>query len=245
MILALELYFKLPFGRLNQNTLEVKQLAALINRTNSSVALRLVNYAACDPYILSSGRHGMASGKNRCMPYWNEFANNKELLFLEAEIIRAKIQNRTIESNLNIKEEDYVGKDRETVIRARVNQNAFRSMILSNYESRCAISGIDIPMLLVASHIKPWAVDAENRLNPENGICFSPLYDRLFDSGLITVMDDFSVLLSKELLDKRNTVYFKEYIAPISGKKLQLPIEHYPNINFLQYHYDNIFSRHN
>ena len=73
MILALDLYFKLPFGRLNRTTPEVKELAALIGRTNNSVALRLVNYAACDPYIRNTGRTGMTSGMDKCMPYWNHY----------------------------------------------------------------------------------------------------------------------------------------------------------------------------
>ncbi len=61
MIVVLELYFKLTFGRLNRNTPEVKALAQLIGRSDNSVALRLVNYAACDPYILNSGRHGVGT----------------------------------------------------------------------------------------------------------------------------------------------------------------------------------------
>ena len=55
MILTLALYFQLPFGRLNHTTAEVKELAKLMNRTENAVALRLVNFAACDPYITESG----------------------------------------------------------------------------------------------------------------------------------------------------------------------------------------------
>ena len=59
MILTLALYFQLPFGRLNHTTAEVRDLAKLINSTENAVALRLVNFAACDPYIINSGRTGM------------------------------------------------------------------------------------------------------------------------------------------------------------------------------------------
>ena len=52
MILTLALYFQLPFGRLNHTTAEVKELAKLMNRTENAVALRLVNFAACDPWDL-------------------------------------------------------------------------------------------------------------------------------------------------------------------------------------------------
>jgi putative restriction endonuclease len=44
-------------------------------------------------------------------------------------------------------------------------------MILANYSTKCAITGIDIPELL-ASHIVPWSINENERLNPENGISF-------------------------------------------------------------------------
>ena len=58
-------------------------------------------------------------------------------------------------------------------------------MVLSNYDSKCAITGIDIPQLLYASHIIPWSQNENERLNPENGICLSALYDKAIDKGLI------------------------------------------------------------
>ena len=69
-IVVLNLYYKLPFGKLNRGTKEVKELAALMGRTNNSVAMRLSNFAACDPYIISTGRHGLEAGKVQCQPYW-------------------------------------------------------------------------------------------------------------------------------------------------------------------------------
>lgn len=87
-ILALSLYFQLPFGKLHTSTKEVAELAKLINRTVNSVALRLVNYAACDPYILATGRHGMVAGAQQCMPYWNEFATQKETFFMKRKRLR-------------------------------------------------------------------------------------------------------------------------------------------------------------
>ena len=102
LILALSVYFQLPFGRLNRTTPEVVELAKLIGRTSNSAALRLVNFAACDPYIINSGRTGMVSGRTVCMPIWEEFANDKERLFKEAQIIKAKLQNQSLENSLNL-----------------------------------------------------------------------------------------------------------------------------------------------
>lgn len=245
MVVVLDLYFKLPFGRLNKNTSEVKALAKLIGRTDNSVALRLVNYAACDPYIIETGRHGMSSGKDRCMPYWNLYVNDKESLFLRAEEIKARLSNKSLDQQLKLQPIDFIGQERETVIRQRVNQYSFRTMILSNYEYKCAITGIDIPELLVASHIIPWADDVNNRLNPTNGICLSPLYDKMFDRGLIGIREDYSIEISKELKNNIGKDYYDSHINIISDRKLRLPIEHIPEISFLEYHYNNIFSPHN
>lgn len=245
MILALDLYFKLPFGRLNRTTPEVKELAALIGRTNNSVALRLVNYAACDPYIRNSGRTGMTSGMDRCMPYWNHYANNKEELFLKAEEIKAQMAKKPIEQLLSLTPDDFIGKEREAVIRQRVNQSSFRSMILANYNETCAISGICLPQLLIASHIIPWAENENERLNPENGICLSPLYDKAFDKGFIGIRPDYTIAISNELKEYKSKEFYTNFFSSIENQMINLPEEHAPNTSFLEYHLSHIFSKHN
>ncbi|MGM9803603.1 MAG: HNH endonuclease [Muribaculaceae bacterium] len=245
MILALALYFKIPYGRMNDTTPEIMALANLINRSPNSVAIRLGNFAACDPYIIASGRKGMPGSEKVCKPFWDEFVDNREGLFYEEQRIIAKLADKPIEKVLNLKEEDFIGKEKHTVVKVRINQQAFRSMILSNYQNTCAISGIDIREILVASHIVPWADDVSNRLNPENGICLSPLYDRLFDRGLITVDENYCVRLSYELKQRSERDYYGQFLAPIDNLRLMLPIEHWPDKNFLKYHCENIFAPHN
>ena len=62
LILNLNVYFQLPFGRLNLATLEVKELARLIGRSENSAALHIVNFTACDPYITEFGHTGIPAG---------------------------------------------------------------------------------------------------------------------------------------------------------------------------------------
>ena len=117
-------------------------------------------------------------------------------------------------------------------------------MVLSNYQERCAISGINITELLVASHIVPW-VDSnpQQKLNPENGICLSSLYDKAFDRGLITISpDDFTICLSSALLEYESQDYFDKYFNCFNGNKMVMPIEHKPNRDFLAYHREKIFK---
>ena len=244
LILTLSVYFQLPFGRLNRTTKEVKELAHLIGRSDNSAALRLVNFAACDPYITESGRTGMIAGMKICKPIWDEFAGNKEKLFLEAQRIKANLLHKPIEETLHITTKELEGKEKETVIKQRVNQSAFRSMILYNYEEHCAITGINIPDLLVASHIIPWADSTTTqKLNPENGICLSALYDKAFDRGLITISpDDYTVCLSSALREYETQEYYNKHFGCIAGQPLIMPIEHRPNRDYLAYHRDRIFK---
>lgn len=155
-----------------------------------------------------------------CKPVWDEYVNDKERLYREAAEIRARLQKQTLEESLSIKPLDFVGHERETIIRQRIDQNAFRSMILNNYNETCAITGINDKRLLIASHIIPWAEREDTRLNPENGICFSALYDRAFDKGLITVRpDDYTVMISVSLKDALKNDAYREYFEKNKEKK--------------------------
>lgn len=136
------------------------------------------------------------------------------------------------------------GKDIVSITNQRKGQDYFRRMILANYGSRCALTGIDIPQLLLASHIIPWSDKShtKERLNPCNGICLSALYDRAFDKGLITVSpDDYTVTLSSALLEYETQEYFDKHFKCISGRRLTMPTEYEPDRKFLAYHRDNVF----
>lgn len=255
MILALSVYFQLPFGRLNQTTPEVIELASLLNnRTPGSAAMRLCNFAACDPAIAGTIgpngtiRTGLVGGSTVCKPIWDRYADNKEQLFTDAARIKAARLHKTIEQTLSqqsqSKLQGLTGASRQQMVNVRINQEAFRRMILNNYDTKCAITGIDIPELLVASHIIPWAKREDTRLDPENGICLSPLYDKAFDRGYIGVDKNYHVLLSTELKQKLNRDYFHKYFAPIEGLQISLPYDHKPNKDYLEYHLDNIFEKH-
>lgn len=136
------------------------------------------------------------------------------------------------------------GEDVASETKRRKGQDYFRRMILSNYGCRCALTGIDIPQLLLASHIIPWRDKShkKDRLNPENGICLSALYDKAFDKGFITFSpDDYSVQLSSALLENETKEYYEQHFGCIIGRKLTLPTEYLPNRDFLAYHRDHVF----
>lgn len=86
----------------------------------------------------------------------------------------------------------------ERLVVQRVGQEVFRQGLLEYWQGRCAVTGLAIPELLRASHIKPWAAcetDAE-RLDVFNGLLLSPNFDAAFDRGLITVSPQAKILVS-------------------------------------------------
>ena len=243
LVLTLDLYFRLPFGRLVSTNSDIIELANLIGRSNNAVALRLVNFAACDPVIIESGRTGMVGGFSICKPIWDEYSGQKEKLFYEAQEIKAHLLNSSVEKVLQIQDNELQGLDRLTYVKQRINQQAFRSMILNIYEKRCAITGINIPDMLVASHIIPWSENTQERLNPENGLCLSALYDKAFDKGYISFDNNYRVIFADKLKSYHNETFYEKHFAPIEGMVIFLPEYHRPNKKFLEWHRDTLFNK--
>ena len=246
LTLALNLYLKLPFGKLHSGNPEIIRLAKIIGRTSGSVAMRLNNFASVDPYHQQRGIGGLPGGKKQVELIWNEFINNKDELLFKSERILAEKENVAIENKFAevLKGTEHLkGEYKLREVKTRVNQNVFRQIVMANYDNRCAITGIDIPDLLVASHIIPWSKNEKERLNPENGICLSPLYDRAYDKGYIGINEKFEILISAELKKKNKKEYYLQYFTSLIGKKIILPKKYYPKKEFLVFHLDMIFRR--
>src|SRR5690606_3656303 len=130
------------------------------------------NFARFDPIQQLRGIKGSTNGSYLDEEIWNEFHENWDELAFESEKLLAELKNEPL---INKVVEDEVlplleGKERETLVRVRVNQGFFRTTVLTSYLNSCCITGINIPDLLIASHIIPWSKDEKNRVNPCNGL---------------------------------------------------------------------------
>lgn len=96
--LTLRMYKKIPYGKMYKSYPAVKELAELMGRSPSTVAIRLSNFASCDLILKERNIKGMADGRKRCQPFWDEFFQNKDALIYESERILAELQGMTIES---------------------------------------------------------------------------------------------------------------------------------------------------
>ncbi|MEN8118419.1 MAG: HNH endonuclease [Bacteroidota bacterium] len=243
LILAFNLYLKIPFGKFHHGNKEVIELANFIKRTPSAVAMRLSNFASVDPYHQNRGIKGLTGGINQVQPIWDEFHDNKEELIFESENILAEIENSSIEKKFEkILEgtEELEGKTKLREVKTRVNQNVFRQIVLANFNNECAVTGFKNPDFLIASHIIPWSEDKKNRLNPQNGILLNNLHDKAFETGYLAIDKNFHILICSEFM-KSNDKFIQNYFASYNKKEMKLPIRFLPNTKFLEKHFDEKF----
>jgi len=128
------------------------------------------------------------------------------------------------------------GKEVIRSVGVRSNQNIFRKIILKIYDQTCCITGLDIPEVNRASHIIPWSEDVSKRLDPRNGLCLSATYDAAFDRNLISLDEDFRIILSKDITEHYTSKSVKEYFINKEGIKITLPSAYIPNKDYLAAH---------
>jgi putative restriction endonuclease len=244
LVVACGLYFTLPFGQMHARNRRIIEVAGLLGRTPSSLAMKLVNFASLDPEQRARGIRGLASHSRADEQVWMEFTSDwdRMTLFSEArlESLRTGSAQTEAEVNLSYLDED-VPTEATRTVKVRTMQSFFRKVVLAAYGSRCCITGNPVQDLLVASHIMPWADFPAQRLNPRNGLCLAAHFDRAFDCGLITFDDHIRLMLSPTL--KRcvpNEAIESEFIRR-EGQQLVCPERFSPQQDFLTYHQTRIF----
>lgn len=239
-IVAFNVYCKIPFKSSSKQNPIVIKYAKLIGRSPSALNMKIGNLGRLDPELKKQGISGLSHGSKVEEDVWKEFHGNWDKLAFESEKIIAALQGKVIteeieNDSLRIKTEEL------RAVKTRVNQSFFRSSVLSAYNLRCCITGMNVPELLVASHIIPWKENIE-RTNPKNGLCLNNLHDKAFDRGLLTIDEEFRVIISNEISNSKNHAV-NDYLIRIRNKKIELPDKFLPNQEFLNYHRTNIFKK--
>jgi putative restriction endonuclease len=231
LVQVLRLYCITPFGRIHARNPDIKLLAQEIDRTPSAVALKMTNFAGLDPTI---ARAGMSNHSKLDKEVWDDFFSNMEKYLPPADT--TSTGGELSEPQVEFIRATPAGIDVMRLTKTRVNQGFFRKLVLASYDNQCALTGIDTPDLLVASHIVPWSINSSERTNPTNGICLNALHDRAFDEGLITFDEDFSVVYSSKIPSLTKTA-----LKSFSSIKMRLPTKFVPAKSFLDYHRSEVF----
>jgi len=123
---------------------------------------------------------------------------------LEQAGVFVEYEDRMIDSGSSLKVSNTT---RTALIEARVGQGAFRSGLLGRWGGKCALTGLQNPNLLIASHIHAWSLaDNTARLDTDNGLLLAAHIDRLFDSGLISFSHNGDILISDMLKEEERHI---------------------------------------
>ena len=127
------------------------------------------------------------------------------------------------------------GKEKDIIIKARVNQSVYRDMLLEKHK-KCCLCGVSDRRMLIASHIKPWShSESEEKLDVYNGLLLCPNHDKVFDTGLITFNNHGDIIISNELSSNDRI-----FLNIRDNMKIDLP-EY--SIKYMEYHRTNIFQK--
>ncbi|MDP4489911.1 HNH endonuclease signature motif containing protein [Pseudoalteromonas piscicida] len=159
----------------------------------------------CVPKLLTQGKHQCTQSYLVKIP---KGAASFVFDHLNMDLIKvADYQSSTLNKKRNPKK-----TKREAIINARIGQGQFRKDLFKQWDAKCPVTGVDVPELLVASHIVPWALaNDEEKVDPNNGILLSPSIDKLFDKSFISFNDEGSIIVHLQF-NKENLV--KLGVAP-------------------------------
>ena len=248
LLLALNLYCRLPFGQYHNRNPEIIKLAEYIGRTPNAVAMKLSNFASFDPYHHARGIKGLQNASQADRTIWDEFSANWNELAVESEIAYAQVLEDEVPSLITPSPEPDVENiafsgltEVERNVKVRLGQQFFRKMIITSYSSKCCVCQMPIPELLIASHIIPWRDDKNLRVNPHNGLCLCTLHDKGFDRGFFTLGRNYEIVIGKAIRQylPNSAVHagFKIY----EGQRISLPDKFLPQQDFLDIHRDQYF----
>ncbi len=232
---ALALYLRLDFGKFHSRNPQVIALGEMLGRTASAVALKLTNLAALDD---SLPQKGMANASRTDRRVWTEFLRSPD------PVLRAyEEQTRAHGLPTGFAERQAAFEARQGEMHTsqharRLGQGFFREMILTSYRGRCALTGLDSPKLLTASHIVGWAEDSTARLDPSNGICLNALHDRAFDRHLMTFDDDLRMMIAPDLPEAT-----QRQLRKGAAERLSMPSRFLPDPGFMSRHRARFHAR--
>jgi len=244
LILAFNLYCKIPFGQFHERNTEVIKLARLIGRTPASVAMKLSNFVSFDPYHKARGIRGLANASKMDKAIWEEATNNWNVFGEESEQLLAEISGEKIDAVSPQVPLELITKptEAERSVKIRLGQQFFRKIVLADYDYRCCICGMPLHKLLIASHIVPWRDREDLRLNPHNGLCLCALHDKAFDTGYLSVDEEYRTLVNPIVDQYLPNDAISSTLKIYAGRKIQLPEKFWPDINFIALHNQFYFS---
>jgi putative restriction endonuclease len=235
------LYCRIPFGKLHKGNPEIVSFANAIGRTPSAVAMKLVNFASFDPAHKRRNVKGLANASNLDRDIWEEFESSPNTV---AECSEEAFNSLALPAASPDEELELPKGPTEALVSRpmRLVQSFFRRSVLTSYGYKCSFCGLAVKTLLNASHIIPWKASVERRADPRNGLCLCSLHDRAFDRGLMSVDNNWKLLVSKRLKRLNQVPLHQVGLLDLEGRRIQLPGRFMPSETSLEHHRTSVFA---
>lgn len=145
---------------------------------------------------------------------------------------------------LNEPEAQYKHVKVETEEDVFVRGGLFKKNVYKIYQNTCCITGMRLQSthghnFIDACHIVPFSVTHDDKVS--NGLALCPNLHRAFDRGLITLDEQYRVVVSKHLIENSGHPY---NLKPYHGRPIHLPqnIAQAPGRENVQWHREHIFK---
>ena len=133
-------------------------------------------------------------------------------------------------------------EDEQTSI---VRDAAFRTIVVSSYDYRCAFCGLQVfnslgQNIVDGAHIKPFSQFYDDRIN--NGLSLCKNHHWAFDRFWFTINDDYTILVDENLReDSPNAKPMREF----QGQCILLPTneQYHPREDAIRWHRQTFFER--
>ena len=206
-------------------------------------------------YVLKQQKSGEIFATKHAQSYWKKGHYSAALKTYQAFLVESKYEQvllgRYEEDSFNAAAFEFEideaaalrkmlskqkGRDVIRETKVRIGQGAFRKKIMAIYRDTCCVTGLNVPELNRASHIVPWKEGKKSRMDPRNGLCLSGTYDIAFDRYLISLDEDYRIILSPDLREYYTKDVVKMYFHEREGQVIELPTQFKPEQVYLAKH---------
>ncbi len=170
----------------------------------------------------------------------NEYTHILHAGFKEL-IVGSPQHTREPRGTLEEKPRDFERKIIQQVVNRPFRDAAFSKQVKTAYKDTCAVTGLKIingggRAEVEAAHIRP--VSDNGRDSVRNGIALCKTVHWMFDRGLISIDDDYTLLVKKGSIPDSMLAMFRP------DRRLCVPLSTTvaPHPEYLQYHRDTIFK---
>jgi putative restriction endonuclease len=169
-----------------------------------------------------------------------ELRDRDELTFLDRPGTY-RLENLAYEpgdADSDAEDHEYEADTYETTVAARSLPTAFRDAVLSWYDHRCPVSGVDHEGLLDVAHVRSWSDHPDIRTDPGNVLVLDKTHHAAFDRGLFTIDDSHRLQVAPDFTTESD--FLRKSLVECDGQQIRFPGSRRPAPKHLRRHNESL-----